>query len=113
VISLLALWHENGYAHRDLKPHNITVGLEDVGEFMFIDMGTVCKFEEGQPMTGRVGTTQYMSPQMERKEEYNHKTGRNLFYFDLFYHFFDLKIRCLFPWIDSYCDCFCNERCKQ
>jgi len=98
VISLLALWHENGYAHRDLKPHNITVGLEDVGEFMFIDMGTVCRFEEGQPMSGRVGTTQYMSPQMERKEEYNHKTGRKFVFLFLFIlSFFCFENQMFFP----------------
>jgi len=44
-------------------------------------MGTVCRFEEGQPMSGRVGTLKLMSPQMERNEEYNHKTGRNLFFY--------------------------------
>ena len=67
VMSALTLAHRNGITHRDLKPDNIFIAIDDVGEehAKLLDFG-VSKLRGVGTMTGvfnMLGTPGYMSPE--------------------------------------------------
>jgi serine/threonine protein kinase len=100
VMSALTLAHRNGITHRDLKPDNIFMAIDDVGEerVKLLDFG-VSKLRGVGNMTGvfnMLGTPQYMSPEQASGESdkvgpssdvwamgailYELATGRGAFY---------------------------------
>jgi len=67
VMSALSLAHRNGITHRDLKPDNIFIAIDDVGDerVKLLDFG-VSKLRGLGTMTGvynMLGTPSYMSPE--------------------------------------------------
>jgi len=67
VMSALTLAHRNGITHRDLKPDNIFMAIDDVGEerVKLLDFG-VSKLRGMLAVTGMfnmLGTPQYMAPE--------------------------------------------------
>ncbi|HEY1556692.1 MAG TPA: serine/threonine-protein kinase [Kofleriaceae bacterium] len=67
VMSALTLAHRNGITHRDLKPDNVFLAIDDVGDerVKLLDFG-VSKLRGVGTMTGiynMLGTPSYMSPE--------------------------------------------------
>lgn len=65
VLSVVSYCHEMGIAHRDLKPENVL--LEEKGKDLFIkivDFGSAAKFEPGRSISGTVGTSYYIAPEV-------------------------------------------------
>ena len=67
VMSALSLAHRNGITHRDLKPDNIFMSIDDMGDerAKLLDFG-VSKLRGANTMTGvfnMLGTPSYMSPE--------------------------------------------------
>ena len=60
VCDALAFAHDMGYAHRDIKPHNIL--LTDEGVPKLSDFG-ISKATEFAVATSSIGTPAYMSPE--------------------------------------------------
>lgn len=62
VAEALAVAHEAGVLHRDLKPQNILIGTDDVPSVTDFGLAQVTADESSAP-AGRVGTYPYMSPE--------------------------------------------------
>lgn len=60
----VAFAHDQGIAHRDLKPDNVMVG--DFGEVQVVDWGLAQRF--GTETTSTAGTPAYMAPEVARSE---------------------------------------------
>jgi len=60
--------HRNLVCHRDLKPENFLLQahgpLDDDCIIKVTDFGLACRFDPDEPMTQRVGTSYYISPQV-------------------------------------------------
>ena len=61
--------HRNGMAHRDVKLHNIIIGLQ--GEVKIIDLGYGIQYQTGQKISSFCGTPSYMSPEVISREPYD------------------------------------------
>ncbi|KAJ3680210.1 hypothetical protein LUZ60_016488 [Juncus effusus] len=71
VLTSLALCHQRGVAHRDVKPDNILFDAE--GRVRLADFGSAGYFGETRYMEGLVGTPYYVAPEVLRGEEYGDK----------------------------------------
>ncbi|KAM3138521.1 hypothetical protein pb186bvf_009435 [Paramecium bursaria] len=81
-IDLLILLHENSYAHRDIKPHNILY-VKNIG-WKLADFGESIKYE-GSKGTYRVqGTTAFMPKDVKRQIYTNKEIIQDLFYNDIY-----------------------------
>jgi len=70
VISGLAYLHRDGICHRDIKPENILCsGEEDNLHVAISGFGLSTFNREGERMTTRCGTLQFMAPEVIRPEE--------------------------------------------
>ena len=58
--------HSKGIAHRDLKLDNIL--LDEKGFIKVIDFGLAIQIEESKVVTEKVGTPQYMAPEIYKGE---------------------------------------------
>jgi len=70
----LAEMHNHGYAHADMKPHNVIVGADIHGNLSakLIDLGQSCKI--GTVKKRIQGTPDYMAPEQVRREAITPKT---------------------------------------
>ena len=79
LLSAVNYMHSKNIAHRDLKPENILLEeKDDLGGAMqtikLIDFGTAKKFKPGEKFTDRVGTLNYMAPEVySDKAQYDEK----------------------------------------
>lgn len=66
VVNAIRYLHEGGIAHRDLKPENIlfAAGPGVTGRVILSDLGFAKSTASGR-MASRVGTSQYMAPEVE------------------------------------------------
>ena len=80
ILSLLAVWHDMGYVHRDIKPMNICCCYSS--KVYFVDVESAVRLGEGEMARGMVGTEMFAAPEVLRDEEYNHKAG-NIYISDL------------------------------
>ncbi|KAJ5186705.1 Tetratricopeptide-like helical [Penicillium cf. viridicatum] len=68
VLDGLSMMHENGFAHRDLKPHNILIKSYPPHKWWIklADFGITKRIEEshGQPTTTLQGTPEYFAPEI-------------------------------------------------
>ena len=53
LVSCLEKLHLNGYLHRDVKPHNFMVGLENKDQVYMIDFGLSKKYYENKGGKGK------------------------------------------------------------
>jgi len=76
IASALEYIHEMEYIFRDLKPSNI--GLDSRGRGKLFDFGLAKQLPHGATdeefrMTGEVGSTRYMAPEVNQNKPYNSK----------------------------------------
>merc|ERR1719440_1596313 len=67
MLSGILYMHSNNYAHRDLKPENYLLARDlpiEQTHLKLIDFGMSRKFVPGQPMSTRVVTPYYVSPEV-------------------------------------------------
>jgi serine/threonine protein kinase len=64
--------HSRGIVHRDLKPSNILLDKE-THQVHICDFGSSRLFSVESTLTQRIGTPQYMAPEMYGEEEYDFK----------------------------------------
>lgn len=67
VLSAVKHMHENGFAHRDIKPDNILINIDTL-DITLIDFGFACK--TSKKMRRSLGTPYYMSPTVLISAEY-------------------------------------------
>jgi serine/threonine protein kinase len=65
ITSAIEYLHQQGIAHRDLKPQNILLtSLKVGGKVKLADFGLAVQIRPGQPMTDIAGTPEFMAPEM-------------------------------------------------
>ena len=67
--------HAEGFMHRDIKPENFLIQtVEGKPEIKLIDFGFAVDFKQGQKLTDKVGSINYVAPEMMIDEgEYDQK----------------------------------------
>lgn len=78
MLSALRYCHEQQVVHRDVKPENIMLVHRrredaDFPSVKLIDFGLSARFTTGLPLRGRVGTEEYMAPEVFYRHFYNEK----------------------------------------
>jgi len=66
VLSALNHLHSKGWIHRDLKPDNL-IWHRETGTVKLIDFEFAGRFRKGEILTDRLGTLDYMSPEMRKR----------------------------------------------
>ena len=60
--------------HRDIKPENFLISMkEDKPYIKLIEFGLATEIKKGEKITGKIGTTIYMAPELLQKIPYNEK----------------------------------------
>jgi len=70
VFSAVSFMHGKFICHRDLKAENVmllTKGPIEQNTMKIVDFGLACRFQPGVPLTERVGTVQYVAPEVMKK----------------------------------------------
>ncbi|XP_012871589.1 PREDICTED: sperm motility kinase 2B-like [Dipodomys ordii] len=68
VLRAIQYCHDNGIAHRDIKPDNIV--LDGKGTAKLCDFGFSVRFQPGQELEGEYGTMAYWAPEMFKQQHY-------------------------------------------
>lgn len=73
VLSALDFCHENNVAHRDIKPDNCLMCLDEDNEWVVKlgDFGTARKLLPGDKMTSMFGTERYAAPELLKQKPYD------------------------------------------
>jgi len=73
VLSALDFCHENNVAHRDIKPDNCLMCLDENDEWVVKlgDFGTSKKLKPGEKMTSMFGTERYAAPELLKQQPYD------------------------------------------
>ncbi|XP_027366470.1 phosphoenolpyruvate carboxylase kinase 1-like [Abrus precatorius] len=71
LMQAVAYCHGLGVAHRDIKPDNIL--FDDENRLKLADLGSAEIFQEGEPMSGIVGTPHYVAPEVLAGRDYTEK----------------------------------------
>ncbi len=69
VAEALAIVHERGVIHRDVKPTNLFLPAGDLGRVKLLDLGIARRLTTSNPLTrtgGVIGTPDYMAPEQAR-----------------------------------------------
>lgn len=69
LISAVKFCHDNGFAHRDIKPINVL--FDDYGRVKLADYGLSRRFEPNEKSTEYLGSPRYISPEIYRKEPFD------------------------------------------
>merc|ERR1719174_1638001 len=71
ILRAVLYLHNNNICHRDVRPANILLATTDVeiakNRLKLCDFGVSCIFEHGQILRAKVGTPEFMSPQVLKK----------------------------------------------
>lgn len=71
LMQAVAHCHRIGVAHRDIKPDNIL--FDEDNRLKLADLGSAEVFQEGELMSGVVGTPHYVAPEVLAGRDYNEK----------------------------------------
>lgn len=69
LIAAVKFCHDNGYAHRDIKPINIL--FDEYNRVKLADFGLSRHFEPNEKSTEFLGSPRYISPEIYRKDPYD------------------------------------------
>ena len=65
ILSAVDLMHKLHIVHRDLKPENVLLeAAGDVNQIKIIDFGTARIFDPNEKLTEKIGTFNYMAPEI-------------------------------------------------
>lgn len=69
LIAAVKFCHDNGYAHRDIKPINVLI--DEYNRVKLADFGLSHHFMPNEKATELLGSPRYISPEIYRKEPYD------------------------------------------
>lgn len=74
ILSAICYLHTHRIVHRDLKPENFIMQDRSPDALIkVIDFGTAALLQEGKALTAKVGTPQYVAPEVFARAGYGHK----------------------------------------
>lgn len=73
LFSAIKLCHEHGVVHRDIKSENILFSDENAYKVKIIDFGTAQKLSPGEYCDTKVGTPNFIAPEILKGEKYDFK----------------------------------------
>lgn len=104
ILKIVQFLHQNGFAHRDLKPDNIF--LDNDFSFKIGDFGQSLPFinknEEKIFLKGECGTPKYKAPEIYEKEFYD---GEKIDIFSIGVILFSIKLK-VFPFQKASSNCY-------